>query len=104
MKAVTTIILTLATLAFAAPNPDANADALSARQGNCVYDCQCQDGDGTPFIPVNEDCCQGDINETGENCNDNIYPFAMGYASCCRAGYGRPVCKASSSDCLPVSA
>ncbi|KAK3299569.1 uncharacterized protein B0H64DRAFT_371898 [Chaetomium fimeti] len=94
MKAVSTILLTLATLAFAAPNPNANADTLSTRQNQlgCTYDCQCQDGFGDVFVPINEECCQSDISEDGKNCNIPFHPLAQIYAGCCKLMPGRPVC------------
>ncbi|KAK3299570.1 uncharacterized protein B0H64DRAFT_389051 [Chaetomium fimeti] len=105
MKAVTTILLSLATLAFAAPNPHADADALAARQEDCTYVCQCQGRDGTPFISVNRGCCDdNDISEDGKNCNKSGYNSALGYAACCELVFGSPVCEASESEagCPPV--
>lgn len=59
MKAITTILFTLATLAFAAPNPntDANPALLSTRQ-TCTYNCLCQEDDeGDQTDPLTGPCC-----------------------------------------------
>lgn len=61
MKTTTVILLTIATLAAAAPNPNAdiNAGMLSARQG-CSYACVCQTpGAGEGPSPDTTTCCTG---------------------------------------------
>ncbi|KAK3299572.1 uncharacterized protein B0H64DRAFT_472675 [Chaetomium fimeti] len=103
MKAVATIILTLATLAFAAPNPHADADALAARQ-SCTYSCQCLDPRGNALVDMNNECCPGgNVREDRTTCNIPIFPLAVGYAACCQDD-GRPVCQPSGSGCptIPV--
>jgi hypothetical protein len=59
MKATATILLTIATITAAVPNPNAdiNAGMLSARQG-CSYACVCQtNGEGEGPSPDTTTCC-----------------------------------------------
>lgn len=61
MKTTTALFLTIATLAAAAPSPNAetNAGLLSARQG-CSYGCVCQTtGEGEGPSPDTARCCTG---------------------------------------------
>ena len=67
MKSITAIILTLATLSAAAPNPIANSNPgiLSPRQG-CSYACLCQADNLDPGPdPDTATCCTGGTLDTG---------------------------------------
>ncbi|KAH6845727.1 hypothetical protein B0I37DRAFT_191407 [Chaetomium sp. MPI-CAGE-AT-0009] len=104
MKAVTTIILTLATLAFAAPNPNANAHAnpavLPTRQLGCRYSCHCQDKNGNADIRRTRYCCM-DIN-AGNTCD--LFTFELSvFRDCCPDN--RYVCKppADRPDCPEIA-
>ncbi|KAH6845728.1 hypothetical protein B0I37DRAFT_380964 [Chaetomium sp. MPI-CAGE-AT-0009] len=111
MKAVTTFLLTLATLAFAAPNPNAGANpaVLSTQQGesgDCTYSCQChQDGHGAFNMVRTRVCCFGIgtlAPKAGEAaCNLSSLRDAEQYARCC--GWDRnQMCQASRPDCPAI--
>lgn len=63
MKVFTALVLTIATLAAAAPSPngEVNASTLDTRQNvpGCVYSCLCQlSGEGEPEVdPDTATCC-----------------------------------------------
>lgn len=59
MKSVTAILFTLAALASAAPNPNADANpALLATRQTCTYNCLCQEDDeGDETDPNTGPCC-----------------------------------------------
>lgn len=77
MKAITAILLTIATLASAAPNvhDDANPATLADRQ-TCVYSCGCQDDqerDGPD--PDTAPCCAsvgGTLGNEGTVCGSAL--------------------------------
>ncbi|KAK3299571.1 uncharacterized protein B0H64DRAFT_455625 [Chaetomium fimeti] len=71
MKAVITILLSLATLAFAAPNPHADIDALATRQEGCTYVCECVDEHGDGVLRSNLDCCQGPTVSEGDTVSED---------------------------------
>lgn len=79
MKVITTILLTLATVAFAAPNPnaDANPALLSTRQ-TCTYNCLCQEDDeGDQTDPSTGPCCvAGTLTNDGTVC----FPFPLSFS------------------------
>jgi hypothetical protein len=59
MKVFTAIILTIATLAAAAPSPNGDAtDATLVTRQECVYSCGCQtQGDDSGVDPDTATCC-----------------------------------------------
>ncbi|KAK3293897.1 uncharacterized protein B0H64DRAFT_442995 [Chaetomium fimeti] len=83
MKATATILLAIATLAAAVPNPNAeNPGVISARQG-CSYGCVCQSNpDGSADT---EQCCTGGTME-GNTCGNMNFAAAVNFASCCPLG------------------
>ncbi|KAK4034526.1 hypothetical protein C8A01DRAFT_39007 [Parachaetomium inaequale] len=107
MKLVTALLLTIATLASAAPNPnaDANAAILSARQ-ECVYGCGCQSDDPDQGVdPDTATCCAsvgGTLGNEGTLCNGMAFATAQAYARCCGSSGGY-VCFQSGRDCPPVT-
>jgi hypothetical protein len=78
MKAFTALVLTIATLAAAAPslNGEANAARLDTRQNvpGCEYACLCQlDGPGEPEVdPDTAKCCSTVGGSIGNN--DSVCP------------------------------
>ncbi|KAK3306163.1 uncharacterized protein B0T15DRAFT_503142 [Chaetomium strumarium] len=100
MKSIAAILLTLATVATAAPSINANAPAdaaamLSSRQ-ECVYDCGCSSPNSDTAA-----CCAavgGTLGNEGTLCSDMAYATAQAYAQCC----GSYICFKSARDCPDV--
>ncbi|KAK4148796.1 hypothetical protein C8A00DRAFT_38620 [Chaetomidium leptoderma] len=107
MKVITALLLTIANLASAAPNPngDSNLAILSTRQ-TCIYSCNCQDdkeGDGPD--PDTAPCCAsvgGTLENEGTLCNGMDMATAQNYARCCGSSGGY-VCFQSGASCPPVT-
>ncbi|KAH6637207.1 hypothetical protein F5144DRAFT_547204 [Chaetomium tenue] len=105
MKAVTTILLTLATLAFAAPNPNVDANpALLATRQTCTYNCLCQEDDeGDETDPNTGPCCvAGTLSNDGTICSGMTHAAAETYGLCCGRSGGY-ACFQSAPTCPPVT-
>ncbi|SPQ24254.1 c94f7fed-8b4b-4c5f-b846-a55e7ddde883 [Thermothielavioides terrestris] len=103
MKTLTTLLLSVATLATAAPNA-AGPAVLDPRQ-TCVYSCGCQTDDGSGIDPDTATCCAsvgGTLGNDGTLCNGMDLATAQAYARCCGSSGGY-VCFQSSSSCPPVT-
>ncbi|KAH6856623.1 hypothetical protein B0I37DRAFT_79679 [Chaetomium sp. MPI-CAGE-AT-0009] len=104
MKAVTTILLTLATLGLAAPNPNANTNAnpavLSTRQADCTYSCRCVNEDPAISLAYLDKCCIGYKDDVKKVCIPYERFDAVGFAECCLNH--RYQCQASDPSCPPI--
>ncbi|KAK3300002.1 uncharacterized protein B0H64DRAFT_470140 [Chaetomium fimeti] len=90
MKAVTTILLTLTTLAFAAPNPA----VLSTRQeAECSNWCQCIDGLGRTLSGPSKTCCVNGTLSDDDTCGGVAESSVETYQACCALNSGYPICQ-----------